>query len=147
MLLTQRKIWTTLQKKDPIHVKLTNLIQTHHLPKTRGNNFKLKLLYNIYTQENLYFDKEGLIMIKTAEGLLNGSVTSQYHLLCSLVLWTQYTFILTTRQSKSQLTSLVSRYFYTQGWRTIIQYGVIAQYLWQKQSKRNIHRQRDQNYW
>ena len=86
MPLTQRKVWRNIQKRDPVHTKLTDLIRTQQLPKSkkRKEDFtKLKLLHNLYTQGKLYIDKDDIILIKTTMVTLT-TLLFQYHHLYSL---------------------------------------------------------------
>ena len=79
MPMTQRSAWRNIQKRDSVHNKLSHLISTQQLPetkKTKGDYTKLKLLHNQYTQGKLFIDNDGLIMLKSPEGKLNGVVIS-----------------------------------------------------------------------
>ena len=79
MPMTQRRAWRSIQKRDPVHTKLNNLISTQQLPeskKRKGDHTKLKLLHNLYTQGKLFIDSDELIMVKSPEGRLNGAVIS-----------------------------------------------------------------------
>ena len=52
MPMIQRNTWRNMQKRDPVHTKLTNLIIMQQLPetkKTKGIHTKIKLLHNKYT--------------------------------------------------------------------------------------------------
>ena len=121
MPMTQRTTWLNIQKKDPLHSKLTDLILSQQLPetrKTKGDYTKLKLLHNLYTQGKLHVDKQGLIMIKTPEGSFEGSVISVPPSLFPGVINALHLRL--EHPSKAQLTSLVSRYFYAPGWRAMI---------------------------
>ena len=56
MPMIQRNVWRNIQMGDSTHCKLLNLINTRQLPeakKTKGENTKLKLLHNLYTQGKL----------------------------------------------------------------------------------------------
>ena len=121
MPMTQKKVWRSIQMKDPIHCKLRDLIQTRQLPeakKRNGDSTKLKLLHNIYTQGKLIVEDDGLVMIKSPEAANNGlllsvppslfpGIANAFHLRLD-------------HPSKAQLTSLMARYFYAPGWRAII---------------------------
>ena len=79
MPMTQTKTWRGIQLKDPIHCKLRDLIQTRQLPESKKRNgefTKLKLLHNLYTQGKLRLEEDGLIMITSPDGALNGAVIS-----------------------------------------------------------------------
>ena len=112
MPMTQKRVWRNIQKKDPIHCKLTDLILTQQLPeskKRKGDFTKLKLLHNLYTQGKLYIDSDDLILVKTPEGYLNGSVISIPPSLFPGVINALH--IKLDHPSRAQLTSLVARYF------------------------------------
>ena len=79
MPLVQRNTWKNMQKRDPIHKKIVELITTQQLPeskKTKGIHTKIKLLHNLYTQGKLYIDNTGLILVRTPQGKIDGSVIS-----------------------------------------------------------------------
>ena len=98
------------------------LIQTQQLPtskKTKGDHTKLKLLHNQYTQGKLYIDNQGLVLIKTPDGAFNGSVISVPPSMFPGVINALH--IRLDHPSKSQLIAIVSRYFYTPGWRSVIE--------------------------
>ena len=118
--LTQEKIWRALQAKDPTHSKLRDLITTQQLPETKkrkGEYTKLKLFHNLYTQEKLYIHK-GLIMIKTPDSETFGDAISVPSSIFPGI--ANAIHILLDHPSKAQLTALIARYFYTPGWRNII---------------------------
>ena len=121
MPMTQRKVWKNIQKHDPIHCKLSDLILTQQLPeskKRKGDFTKLKLLHNLYTQGKLFIDNDDLIMVKVPEGCLNGAVISIPPSLFPGVINALH--IKLDHPSRAQLTSLVGRYFYTPGWRAVV---------------------------
>ena len=67
MPLTQRSVWRNIQKRDAIHMKLIDLINSRQLPeskKRKGDFTKLKLLHNLYSQGKLFVDKDDVIMVK-----------------------------------------------------------------------------------
>ena len=122
MPLTQRKIWTNIKKKDGIYKNLTELILSQQLPeqkKRKGDYTKLKLLHNLYAQGKLFINSDGLILIKSPEGRIDNSVISVppslFHGLMNAL------HIKLEHPSKAQLISLVQRYFYSPGWRSIIE--------------------------
>ena len=122
MLMTQRKVWLNIQKKNAIHCKLDSLIKTQQLPETRkkkGDHTKLKLLHNLYTQGKLYTDTDGLIMDKSADGSFNGATISIPPSLYPGLINALH--IRLDHPSKTQLIGLAARYFYTPGWRGIIE--------------------------
>ena len=122
MPMTQRKVWRNIQKRDGVHKKLNELIQTQQLPeqkKRKGDFTKLKLLHNLYTTGKLFIDTDDLILVKTPQGRISNAVISVppslfYGLMNALHIKLQH-------PSKGQLISLVQRYFYTPGWRSVIE--------------------------
>ena len=121
MPFTQTKTWKVIQMKDPVHCKLLHLINSRQLPeskKTCGDNTEIKLLHNLYTQGKLFLDK-GLIIVKSQSGNFNGATISIppsiFPGLANAI------HIRLDHPSKSQLSSLISRYFYTPGWRAVIE--------------------------
>ena len=107
--------------KNPVHCKLLHLINSRQLlesKKTCGDNTKIKLLHNLYTQGKLFLDK-GLVMVKSPSGSFNGATISIppsiFPGLANAI------HIRLDHPSKSQLSSLISRHFYTPGWRTVIE--------------------------
>ena len=121
MPMTQRNTWKNIQKRDQIHVKLSDLIATQQLPetkKTRGNFTKIKLLHNLYTQGKLFVDNDGLVMVRTPEGYFNGSVISIPPDLFPGV--ANALHLQLDHPSRTQLASLMARYFYSPGWKNII---------------------------
>ena len=120
MPLTQIKVWKNIQNKDPIHMKLQHLIDTRQLPENRkrnGENTKLKLLHNMFTQGKL-FTENGLIYVKTPEGHFNGAAISVPPAIFPGIVNTLHVRL--QHPSKGQLKSLISRYFYSPGWRNIV---------------------------
>ena len=120
MPFTQKKTWKTIQFKDPIHCKLRQLIESRQLPetkKTKGDNTKLKLLHNLYTQGKLTIDKD-LVLVKTPEGYYNGNVISVPPAIFPGI--ANAIHIRLDHPSREQLAGIISRYFYTPGWRSIL---------------------------
>ena len=119
MPFTQCLVWRNIQKRDPIHMKLEDLIHSRQLPETKkrkGDFTKLKLLHNLYSQGKLYTD--GLMLVKTPEGKFTDAVISiPPSLFPGLI---NALHIKLDHPSKAQLTSLVQRYFYAPGWRGYI---------------------------
>ena len=77
------------------------------------------MLHNLYTQGKLYIDTDELVLVKAENGRFNGAVISVPP---SLFLGLMNALhIKLDHPSKAQLTSLVSRYFYTPGWRASIE--------------------------
>ena len=106
--------------KDPIHCKLLNLIKTRQLPetkKTKGDHTKLKLLHNLYMQGKLFIE-DGLVFVKSSEGALNNATISVPPSIYPGI--TNALHIRLDHPSKGQLAGLMSRYFYSPGWRNTI---------------------------
>ena len=121
MPLTQRASWKNIQQRDSVHCKLRELILTQQLPETRKTNnayTKLKLLHNQYTQGRLFIDKDQLIMLRTPEGMFNNAVISVPPSLFPGLMSALHLRL--DHPSRTQLSSLVARYFYTPGWKSII---------------------------
>ena len=121
MPMTQKMTWKGIQARDPVHMKLKQLIETQQLPesrKTKGDHTKVKLLHNQYTQGKLYVDQDDVIMLKSPDGKFNGSVISIPPSLYPGI--TNALHIQLGHPSKAQLSALMSRYFYTPGGKSII---------------------------
>ena len=120
MPMIQRKIWKNLQAKDSIHCKLLDLIRTRQLPETKkrkGEHTKLKLLHNLYVQGKLYV-KDGLVLVKTPESEpYEDAISVPPSIFPGIV---SALHIRLDHPSKTQLTGLIGRYFYSPGWRTVI---------------------------
>ena len=121
MPMTQKATWKSIQARDPVHMKLKQLIKTQQLPeskKTRGDHTKVKLLHNQYTQGNLYIDQDDIVMLKSSNGKFDGSVISIPPSLFPGI--TNALHIQLGHPSKTQLSALMSRYFYSPGGKAII---------------------------
>ena len=122
MPLVQRNTWKNMQKRDPIHKKIVELIATQQLPeskKTKGIHTKIKLLHNLYTQGKLYIDNTGLILVRTPQGKIDGSVISIPPTLFPGLVSALHVRL--DHPSRTQLANLIARYFYTPGWRTTVE--------------------------
>ena len=121
MPFNQRKTWLGIQKSDSVHVKLANLISTGQLPQkklTGGIHTTIKHLHTMYCKGDLKILKDGLIVVKAEKGCYDGYATSvPSHLYPGIVLALHNKFL---HPSKTQLTSLLSRYFYTPGHLKIV---------------------------
>ena len=109
-----------MQANDPVHTKLLHLINTRQLPdskKTKGDNTKIKLLHSLYLQGKL-FVKDGLTLVQTPGGHYNEAVISVPPSLFPGI--ANALHVRLDHPSKGQLASLMSRYFYSPGWRAII---------------------------
>ena len=121
MPLTQRNSWKNMQRRDPVHSKLLDLINTQQLPearKTNGIHTKLKLLHRQYTQGKLFIDTDGLIMVKTPDGMFKNSVISIPPALFPGLVSALHVQL--DHPGTNQMSNLISRYFYAPGWRTIV---------------------------
>ena len=120
MPLTQRKVWKNIQAKDPVHTKLRHLIETRQLPEARkkkGDHTKIKLLHNLFTQGKLYIE-DGLMLVKNPNGHFNGASISVPPTIFPGIINALHVRL--DHPSKGQLKALVERYFYSPGWRNII---------------------------
>ena len=122
MPMIQRHVWLNIQKNDSTLMKLAHLIDTQQLPekkKTKGDNTRLKLLHGQYTTGKLILDKDGLMLVKSPEGNFNGAaILVPFKLFMGVA---SALHIRLDHPSKAQLTNLVARYFYTPGWRAVIE--------------------------
>ena len=102
-------------------MKLKLLIETQQHPesrKTKGDHTKVKLLKNQYTQGKLYVDQDDVIMLKSPDGKLNGSVISIPPSLYPGI--ANALHIQLGHPSKAQLSALMSWHFHTPGGKSII---------------------------
>ena len=121
MPLAQRSVWLNIQRSDSVHQQLLNLIQTRQLPqakKTGGDHTRLKLLHNLYSIGKLTISKDGLMVVKSPDGFYEGSAISIPHALFPGL--ANALHIRLDHPSKAQLGGLLSRYFYSPGWRAIV---------------------------
>ena len=121
MPMIQKSVWKNIQMNDSIHCKLLTLINTRQLPearKTKGDNTKLKLLHNLYTQGKLFI-QDGLFLVKSPGGHFNDAIISVPPAIFPGI--ANALHIRLDHPSKGQLSCLIARYFYTPGWRTIIE--------------------------
>ena len=120
MPFIQLKTWKSIQENDGVHTKLKHLIEIGQSPekkKTKDDNTKLKLLHNLYCKGDLEI-KEGVIMVKTAEGHFKGKAISiPYQMYPGL---TQALHLRLQHPSKIQLTNLMQRFFYCPGYAQVI---------------------------
>ena len=117
--MTQLSVWKNIQEGDSIHTKLKQLILTWQLPehkKTKGDNTKIKLLHNLYTQGKLIL-KDNLFLVRTPQGHFNDFAISVPPSLYPGIAYAMH--IRLDHPSKAQLSSLLQRYFYTPGWKSI----------------------------
>ena len=120
MPLTQKKVWKNIQSRDPVHSKLIHLIDTRQLPETRkrkGDHTKLKLLHNLFTQGKLFIE-DGLVLVKTPDGHFNDAAISVPSSIFPGIINALHMRL--DHPSKGQLKALASRYFYSPGWRNVI---------------------------
>ena len=119
----QKKSWIDAQKRDKTHIMLKDLIHNSQAPvkkKTKNENTKLKLLYNLYREGRLNIHADGLITIKNIDpnGNQHNAISIPTVLFPGLMHTLHYKF---NHPSKLQLTKLVSRHFYTPGYQRIIE--------------------------
>ena len=115
--LTQKLTWRDIQKKDAVHEKLRHLInigQSPNVHKTGGDFTKLKLLYKLYSNGDLYVDKDDMIMVKSKDGVYDGCAISVPHTIFPGVVHALHVRL--DHPSKAQLTALVQRHLYCPGW-------------------------------
>ena len=121
MLFAQPKTWLNIQNNDSVHSKLKYLIESQQLPETKktgGNHTLVKRLHTAYTKRQLKIREDGLVMVKAPSGHYDGFVISIPHHLYGGVV--QALHLSLNHPSKGQLTSLVSRYFYSPGWQKTV---------------------------
>ena len=119
--LSQKGAWTDVQHKDSVHSKLLHLMEIGQSPnqhKTNGDNTKLKQLYGLFVKGDLILDKDGTVMVKTKDGAYSGYALSIPHGMFPGLVHTLH--IRLGHPSKSQLSQLVQRYFYSPGHQRII---------------------------
>ena len=121
MPFNQKKTWHDLQCNDRCHIILKNLIKTGQLPekkRTKGDFTRLKLLHNSYCRGDLKVDKDDMVMVKAKAGNHDVWAISVPHAIFpGLAMAMHLRF---NHASKSQLTQLMSRYFYTPGFAQTI---------------------------
>ena len=120
---TQRQSWIDAQNHDKTHVTLKHLISTSQSPekkKTRNENTKLKLLFNLYREGKLKVHKDGLITVGHTEtnGNQYQAISVPTTLFPGLIHALHYKL---SHPSKLQLCKLISRHFYTPGYNRIIE--------------------------
>ena len=120
---TQRQSWIEAQNRDKTHINLKELISTSQAPekrKTKNENTKLKLLFNLYRQGKLKVHKDGLVTVTHTEN--NGSqyqaISVPTTLFPGLIHALHYKL---SHPSKLQMSKLASRHFYTPGYLRIIE--------------------------
>ena len=88
--------------------------------KTKDENKKLKLLFNLYREGKLKIHKDGLITVSHIEsnGNLYQAISVPTALFPGLIHALHFKL---SHPSKLQLTRMVSRYFYTPGYQRIIE--------------------------
>ena len=122
MPMIQRKTWLNIQKGDSLHNKLSHLIETQQLPeskKTGGEHTKLKLLHKQYTLGKLFIAEDGLILLKSPNGHFSDAIISVPPSIFPGLLNALH--IRLDHPSKGQLSNLVARYFYTPGWKALVE--------------------------
>ena len=119
---TQRQAWIDAQNRDKTHILLKNLINLSQAPdkkKTKDENTKLKLLFNLYREGKLKVHKDGLVTISHTEkdGQQYKAISVPTALFPGLI---HALHVKLSHPSKFQLSKLIARYFYTPGYLRII---------------------------
>ena len=118
----QLSTWLDIQKNDPTHVRLANLIRTGQGPerkRTGGEETVLKNLHSLYMKDNLKVDSNGLILIRAQHGFLGGYVISVPSNIFPGLCFAYHHK--TSHPSKYQMTKLLSRYYHSTGMQSIIE--------------------------
>ena len=81
MPFTTRKTWLSVQREDPMHNHLKELIKSGQSPvakKTRGDHTRLKHLHTMFTKGQVTLQDDGLITVETKdrEGFFSGQAVS-----------------------------------------------------------------------
>ena len=118
----QRQSWINAQKQDKTHQTLKELIRNSQAPekkKTKDENTKLKLLYNLHREGKLQVHNDDLITVKYTDqnGQTFQAVSIPTTLFPGLIHALHYKL---SHPSKMQLSKLVARHFYTPGYQKII---------------------------
>ena len=115
-----RQVWLNVQKKDPVLVKLQELINSGQSPekkKTGNENTRLKLLHTLYTKGKLRTETDGLITVETqsGQGIFSGNaVVVPPDILQGLIT------ILHLKLNHPGITAaekMLERHFYAPAWR------------------------------
>ena len=114
MPYAQPAAWATLQQKDPVLRKLSNLIHSGQKPEAKrmnGNNTVIKSLYNYFTRGDLSIAKNGLMTIKSHDdaGIARNQIIIPSGLFPGLV---AAIHIKLKHPTKFQMGKLLARYFY-----------------------------------
>jgi len=118
----ERKTWFNIQKGDSLHNKLSHLIETQQLSESKetwGEYTKLKLLHKQYTLGKLFIAEDGLISLKSPNGHFSQAVISVPPSIFPGLLNALHVRLY--HPSKGQLSNLVARYFYTPGWKALVE--------------------------
>ena len=122
MPFIQRAAWLKVQRSDPTHQRLTWLIDTSQAPekkKTKGENTKLKLLHNLYSNGLLQKATDGLITVTTADN--NKSGTQAISVPSPMFPgFAQALHLKLNHPSRNQLQKICGRYFYAPGISRVI---------------------------
>ena len=119
----QRNSWLKAQNRDPTHSKLKQLIKHSQAPehkKTKHENTKIKLLHNLYREGKLTMHKDGLITVKHVDNAGNQyqAVSVPTDIFPGLV---HALHLKLSHPSRTQLSRLIARHFYTPGYQRIIE--------------------------
>ena len=119
---TQKQSWIDAQNRDKTHILLKELISTSQAPekkKTKDENTKLKLLFNLYREGKLKVHKDGLVTVTHTDtsGSQYQAISVPTALYPGLIHALHFKL---SHPSKLQLSKLASRHFYTPGFHRII---------------------------
>ena len=117
----QRNSWIEVQSHDPVHTKLKYLISIGQLPepkKTCGVHTNLKQLHNLYKKGELRVAKDGLIEVRQHGNDKTGWVISIPQSMFPGLL--QALHLRLSHPSKSQMTQVVQRFYYTPGYLSFL---------------------------
>ena len=122
MPFIQQNAWIQSQKHDKTLQHLVKLIEMGQIPekkKTCNEFTTLKLLYNLYCKGSLHVSKQGLITVTQKQE--NGEHTKAIVVPTNLYPGLAHSVHLkTSHSSKTQLTRLMTRYFYSVGHHRMI---------------------------
>ena len=122
MPFTARKAWLDVQRDDKVHIQLKYLVSVGQEPakkQTKGDNNKLKLLYNLYKRGDLRIESDGLVTVKqTNQNKVTWVPSIPYKLFPGL---SQAIHLKLNHPSKNQQTQLMARFFYSPGHQTMIE--------------------------
>ena len=121
MPCTSRKAWLDIQSQDQVHIRLRAMLelgQSPHKKQTKGDNFQLKLLHNLYLKGDLKVETDGLVLVRQHGGDRTGWVISVPHRLFGGLC--QALHLRFSHPSKAQLSQIISRHYYSPGFQAVI---------------------------